>query len=381
MSLRMPLLVAAAVCALAFGLVVAPAGRADAATTVNGPSAAAALTSTALASLGKFEGECFPFVQRVVKTVLGKSIGSDYRLGYLQAGAVEVTLAAAQAGDIIQLIDDRNTSPSADYPGMHTALVMENYGGGKFRVVDSNASYDGMVRVRDYEPRTIALRYPYISIHAYHLIDTPVPTGGIVPPGTSSSSAASVAPPVPLTPGAQAVVAADGDCLRVRSVPALSGATLTCMPTGASLTIAGGAAEADGYKWLRISAPSGTSGWAVEQYLRGVSPTSGGTTASTSPGTVAEVAPPAAPSTTGKIVGGSIPAGGGVGLVVYGGGSKEELFAASGCPKATAVFWASQDGKFVTYIPAATVAVVNAAWDNVFEEGIPAGTALVGRCS
>lgn len=374
MSLRMPLLVAAAVCALAFGLVLAPAGRADAATTVNGPSAAAALTSTALASLGKFEGECFPFVQRVVKAVLGKSIGSDYRLGYLQAGAVEVTLAAAQPGDVIQLIDDRNTSPSADYPGMHTALVMENYGGGKFRVVDSNASYDGMVRVRDYEPRTIALRYPYISIHAYHLIDTPVPANGIVPPGASSGSGGTAIAPVPLTPGAQAVVAADGDCLRVRSVPALSGATLTCMPTGASLTIAGGAAEADGYKWLRISSPSGTSGWAVEQYLRGVASTGSGA-ASAAP------APVVAPSTTGKIVGGAIPASGGVGLVVYGGGSKEELFAASGCPKATAVFWASQDGKFVTYIPAATVAVVNAAWDDAFPEGIPAGTALVGRCS
>ena len=374
MSLRMPLLVAAAVCALALGLVVAPAGRADAATTVNGPSAAAALTSTALASLGKFEGECFPFVQRVVKAVLGKSIGSDYRLGYLQAGAVEVTLAAAQAGDIIQLIDDRNTSPSADYPGMHTAIVMENYGGGKFRVVDSNASYDGMVRVRDYEPRTIALRYPYISIHAYHLIDTPVPANGIVPPGASGGSGGTTVAPVPLTPGVQAVVAADGDCLRVRSVPALSGATLTCMPTGASLTIAGGAAQADGYKWLRITAAGGTSGWAVEQYLRGVA-----STAST--GATAEVTAPPAPSTTGKIVGGTIPASGGVGLVVYGGGSKEELFTASGCPKATAVFWASQDGTFVTYIPAATVAVVNAAWDDAFPEGIPAGTALVGRCS
>lgn len=375
MSLRLPLLAAAAVCALAFGLVFAPAAPASAATTVNGPSAAAALTSTAIASLGKFEGECFPFVQRVVKSVLGKSIGSDYRLGYLQAGAVEVTLAAAQAGDVIQLIDDRNTSPSADYPGMHTAIVMENYGGGKFRVVDSNASYDGVVRVRDYEPRSITLRYPYISIHVYHLIDTPVPANGIVPPG-SSSGGTTVTAPVPLTPGAQAVVAADGDCLRVRAVPALSGATLTCMPTGASITIAGGTAEADGYKWLRITGPSGTSGWAVEQYLRGTAaPTSAGGAPA------AEVAPPLrAPSTTGKIVSGTIPAQG-PGLIVYGGGSKEELFSASGCPKATAVFWTSQDGKFVTYIPAATVAVVNAAWDDTFPEGIPPGTALVGRCS
>jgi hypothetical protein len=34
-------------------------------------------------------------------------------------GAVEVTLAAAQAGDIISWIDDCNTSPSV-HPGMQT---------------------------------------------------------------------------------------------------------------------------------------------------------------------------------------------------------------------------------------------------------------------
>lgn len=375
MKFRAPAVVAAAFL-VACTLLLSPSSV-RAATTVNAPSAAAALTNAALASVGKFEGECYTFMQKVVKSALGKSVGGDYRLGYLQAGAVEVTLAAAQVGDVIQLIDDRNTTPSADYPGMHTAIILENFGGGKFRVVDSNANYDGMVRVREYEPVAVATRYSNISVHVYHLTDSPVPAGGVVPPGSASVGASSL----PLTPGAAAVIAADGDCLRIRAVPALTGTIVTCMPTGASLTIAGSGAEGDGYKWLPISA-GGVKGWAVERYLRGV-PAGASASASTSalPDAAAVgVVFPSPPPTTGTIVGGSIPAKG-FGLVVYGGGPKDELVTASGCPKESAAFWASKEGEFVTFIPAATVAVVNAAWDEMFPGGMPAGTALIGRCS
>ena len=375
MNFRAPAVVAAAFL-VACTLILSPTSV-RAATTVNAPSSAAALTNAALAAVGKFEGECYTFMQKVVKSALGKTVGGDYRLGYLQAGAVEVTLAAAQVGDVIQLIDDRNTTPSADYPGMHTAIILENFGGGKFRVVDSNANYDGMVRVREYEPVVVAARYSNISVHAYHLTDSAVPTGGVVPPGSASIGTSLL----PLTPGAAAVIAADGDCLRIRAVPALTGNVVTCMPTGASLTIAGSGAEADGYKWLPVSG-RGVSGWAVERYLRGVPATSSpssSTSAVPDPATVGAVFPQP-PSTTGTIVGGAIPAKG-FGLVVYGGGAKDDLVTASGCPKETAAFWASQDGEFVTFIPAATVAVVNAAWDAMFPGGMPAGTALIGRCS
>lgn len=78
---------------------------------------------------------------------------------------------------------------------------------------------------------------------------------------------------------------------------------------------------------------------------------------------------------------GSIPVAGGIGLVVFNGGTSGQLVAASGCPAATDAFWADDGaGGFVTYVPGAAVAVVNAAWESKFATGIPAGTPLIGRC-
>jgi hypothetical protein len=82
----------------------------------------------------------------------------------------------------------------------------------------------------------------------------------------------------------------------------------------------------------------------------------------------------------GEILSGSIPASG-FGLIVFGGGTNEQLVEASGCPEATATFYATNSsGGFVTYIPGSGVAVVNAAWNTMFEEGIPALTPLAGKC-
>ncbi|MEI6665967.1 MAG: hypothetical protein WCL53_07415 [Chloroflexota bacterium] len=367
---RILVVFAALLAAFAF-LLVLP-GQVDAASTVNAPSSATLVTTSALAQLNSKQGECFPFVQRVMKAAIGRSIGSDYRLGYIQAGAIEVPLIAAQVGDVLQLIDDKNTTPSADYPGMHTAIVLQNYGAGKFQVVDSNAQYDGVVRQRDYEPMVVAARYSNISVHAYHLIDTPIPanaTGsgaGVGGAGIGSASTSS-GPAIALAPGVTATVVADGDCLRVRSLPSLSGTVFSCVSSGSAMSVLGGAADAEGYHWVRVSG-GGVTGWAVDQFLRGIA-------AASAP------AAPEPPSTTGKIVGGSIPTAG-FGLVVYGGGSKDALLTASSCPKISAAFWASTaDGSFVTYIPAASVAVVNAGWDSQFPSGVPASTALIGRCS
>lgn len=357
--------VAALIAALCFVLVSPVTARA--ASSVNAPSSATLVTSGALAQLGSKQGECFPFVQRVMKATIGRSIGSDYRLGYIQAGAIEVPLIAAQVGDVIQLIDDKNTTPSADYPGMHTAIVLQNYGAGKFQVVDSNSQYDGVVRQRDYEPTKVAARYANISVHAYHLIDTPIPanaTGSGAGIGSASTPSGQA---IALTAGVTATVIADGDCLRVRSLPSLQGTVFSCVASGAAMSILGGAADAEGYHWVRVSG-AGVTGWAVDQFLRGFA-------------SAPAAAAPEPPSTSGKIVGGTIPTQG-YGLVVYGGGSKDELLTASSCPKTSAAFWASTaDGSFVTYIPAASVAVVNAAWDSQFPGGVPASTALIGRCS
>ncbi|MGE0228941.1 MAG: IPT/TIG domain-containing protein [Dehalococcoidia bacterium] len=81
------------------------------------------------------------------------------------------------------------------------------------------------------------------------------------------------------------------------------------------------------------------------------------------------------------IINGSIPRDGGFGLFVFGGGSNEDLVEASGCPKATATFWATNSsGQFVTFIPGAAVQAVNGAWNQLFPQGIPYNTPLIGRC-
>ena len=74
--------------------------------------------------------------------------------------------------------------------------------------------------------------------------------------------------------------------------------------------------------------------------------------------------------------------GSGFALFVFSGGTGTQLLAASGCPAATAAFWAtSARGEFVTYVPGARIALVNAEWEAMFPRGIPADTALLGRCS
>lgn len=82
----------------------------------------------------------------------------------------------------------------------------------------------------------------------------------------------------------------------------------------------------------------------------------------------------------GQIVAGSIPDRG-IGLVVFGGGSGEELLAASGCTQPSAAFFATVAGRLVGYIPAAQVALVNAEWNALFPDGLAPNTPLIGRCA
>jgi hypothetical protein len=63
------------------------------------------------------------------------------------------------------------------------------------------------------------------------------------------------------------------------------------------------------------------------------------------------------------------------------GGTSNDLVAAAGCGSVQVAFWAiDQNGGFIAYVPAAVVGAVNAAWNAKFATGIPAGTALIGRC-
>ena len=94
-----------------------------------------------------------------------------------------------------------------------------------------------------------------------------------------------------------------------------------------------------------------------------------------------EAAAPLPPGPTGRIISGSIPAGGGFGLVVFGGGTYGQLVAASGCPGARVVFWVTQGGDFLIYVPGTAVAAVNSRFQAAFpSDTIPPSTPLLGRC-
>ena len=91
---------------------------------------------------------------------------------------------------------------------------------------------------------------------------------------------------------------------------------------------------------------------------------------------------PAGGGTGPGMLSGAVPRAGGLGLVVFGGGTAAQLVQASGCPAATAAFWATaSSGEFVIYLPAATVAELNARWHALFPAGLPANQPLLAKCA
>jgi len=363
---------------LAFAIALAlTAGRSADANTEYGP-----LITQALKYEGTQGDECFLFMQKVVKEVTGRLVNGDYRQSYINAGAVEIPLSEAQSGDIIQLADDTNTAATASYPGLHTTFIMDVQGGGKFKVIDSNYLFDGIVRVHDnYSPQESAARYKNISVHVWRVpLDKATATAS-AKTGTASATPTPSGTPAPretkLLPGTMAVIAADGDCLRIRGTAGLAGKELVCAATGTQVKVLDGTAEKDGYRWQLVEIGS-VKGWAADMYLQPVSQVvSASVDSSVKPALDPEPEPPA------PIMSGESPAKvGGYSLFVFGGGSYEDLIAAAGCPKDTASFWATAgDGQFSWYIPAVTVAAVNAAWDELFSGDIPTGTPLMGRCA
>ena len=109
-----------------------------------------------------------------MQAAVGRTVGYDYHQGYLQAGAVEVPLLTARNGDVIQITNPANTRGDADYVGLHTAIVLDNYGDGTFRVIDSNSNYDGIVRIRDqYDPAVLSRRTPGLVVRVYRIEGQP----------------------------------------------------------------------------------------------------------------------------------------------------------------------------------------------------------------
>ncbi len=146
-----------------------------------------------------------------------------------------------------------------------------------------------------------------------------------------------------LEPGAEAVVSADGDCLRMRMLPGLASTVLTCIPDGSTVAIPGGEAALDGIQWQRVEF-AGQAGWSDARYLR---PAVGAST---------PTPPPLDATLTG-----SLPPGG-VGLAVWGGGPVDRMGPAAaqrGCD--LRAVWTTPSGAFIGYVFGAP-AIVNAQW-------------------
>jgi hypothetical protein len=81
-------------------------------------------------------GECIKSVQRWVAAAGGRLNGGGPVSGYTTAGAKEVSLAAAVKGDIIQYTSIAR--PNTDWTYPHTVVVVQNFGNGRYDIVQSN---------------------------------------------------------------------------------------------------------------------------------------------------------------------------------------------------------------------------------------------------
>ena len=217
-----------------------------------------AIAERAIRDLGSWQGECWQWMKNVVSEATGQTVGFDYRQGFFDAGAIEVSIADAGPGDIVQLASDSWTSPDADYSGLHTAIILESNGDGTFDVIDSNQLWDGIVRLRPgYDPVALASARG-LDFHIYRI------TAGAAPPATAQ--APQPAPTaVTLQAGDRARVNTPGECLNLRTEPV--GNVITCVPHGTGATIVGSPVTAAGMTWIQVQTPNGT-GWMAAAYLQ-----------------------------------------------------------------------------------------------------------------
>ncbi len=174
----------------------------------------------------------------------------------------------------------------------------------------------------------------------------------------------------PLPPGSSAVVRAEGECLRLRETPGLSGRAITCLAEGTTVLILPSVQTADALRWQLVNTGQLT-GWVADQYL---APQPG---AATSAACSAGNAVAYRPGLTGFV-----PTAGGIGMVVWGGGTLagvENTAMTRGCtPKA--VWTARPDGELVGYLFSAPD-FLNNPWRSTFADGwLPGGRVILIVC-
>lgn len=206
-------------------------------------------------------------------------------------------------------------------------------------------------------------------------------------PGQSSGAS-------PLQAAETAIVSAGGDCLNMRSAASTSGAILTCIPDSSQVTVLPSQESGGGVLW-QLVAYDGLSGWVADQYLVHASPAptpspTPSATVTPTPTPTASATPPVtatpaagAPLPTGDTgIIGDLPNGGGLGLIVFGGGTVDSLTAAAvsrGCSPVSV--WANRTGGGLIGVIPGAPAAVNREWDTQFAGGpIPAASPLIVVC-
>ncbi len=224
--------------------------------TAQGPTGP--IATTAMKYLSGWGGQCWTFMRGVILEATGLTVGFDFRQGFFDTGAIDVSAAEAREGDVIQLANDANTVWWASYPGLHTAIILENLGGGRFNAIDSNQNWDEMVRLRPgYDPYAAAARYWGITVHIYRF-----PIGG----GTSGGGGSTFALSPPLQLGERARVNTPGDVLNLRATPGIGGTIMTELAHASEVTVVDGPQLASGLRWLKVQSSAGT-GWVADLYL------------------------------------------------------------------------------------------------------------------
>lgn len=189
----------------------------------------------------------------------------------------------------------------------------------------------------------------------------------------------SVRTPGRVSAATPAIIQADGDCLRLRATPGLSGAVLTCLPDRSTVTLLGESQSADGIVWQHIVG-GGLTGWAAGIYLQAGGGTGSGTGSGAAPSPSPLPSPPP-PPVAAPTISGPLPTQGGFALVVWSGGTVDQLIATAsdrGC--AVVSVWSSVNGSLIGYISGAP-SFVNLRWRTEVTDGaLAAGTPLVVVC-
>jgi hypothetical protein len=173
------------------------------------------------------------------------------------------------------------------------------------------------------------------------------------------------------------IVRADGDCLRMRSTPGLSGVMLACLAEGSQVFALGETVDADGLRWERVSA-GGQTGWVAGIYIV---PGTVSTPVPTPAAPVPTAIPTAPPAPAGGTINGAISTGGGFSLVLWTGGRIEALVAVAesrGCGVKSV--WVSRSGGLIAYIAGAP-SFVNEPWNNQVGTGVLGETPVIIVCA